>query len=336
VDSRARQKFASALAIVACLNIAAHAAQQFPPVQEAPDAPRPDVPQLVPAPLVINRPVLKPGINPNPMAEMPDFARRRQQAQLVMLESLSSDRLEKVRIGAATQALVAQLDDPSFQVREAASKSLRALTIDDAEVWALLDRRQLSPEAHERLLNVARQRANEKPRGALGVRMGNSPMTRPGVLVQGTLPDMPADKILKVGDVIERLDGVQLNDSNDLAEGLQMRAPGHEVKLSVLRTERDAQGRPLLGPDGKQVERRLDFTVALGDAENLDRFDAQEARAMGNANMNRNNLPLQQRAWQISAIMQRFSLRPAAAVIPEPIKNLAQPAKSSTTDDQSN
>jgi hypothetical protein len=131
---------------------------------------------------------------------------------------------------------------------------------------------------------------------------------------------MPAEKILKIGDVIEQVDGAQLTSSNDLAEALQTRPPGHEVKLVVLRTERDAQGRPLVGADGKQVERRLEFNVALGDASNLDRFDAMEARAMGvpnNVAMNRANLPLQQRAWQAASIAQRFAVKPSPAVVPE-------------------
>jgi hypothetical protein len=88
------------------------------------------------------------------------------------------------------------------------------------------------------------------------------------------------------------------------------------VKLVVLRTERDAQGRPLVGADGKQVERRLEFTVALGDASNLDRFDAMEARAMGvpnNVAMNRANLPLQQRAWQAASILYLRFLRSRSA-----------------------
>jgi hypothetical protein len=75
-----------------------------------------------------------------------------------------------------------------------------------------------------------------------------------------------------------------------------------------------------VGADGKQVERRLEFNVALGDASNLDRFDAMEARAMGvpnNVAMNRANLPLQQRAWQAASIAQRFAVKPSPAVVPE-------------------
>lgn len=263
---------------------------------------------------------MKPNNRANPAIEMPDFARRRQQAQLAIMETLSSERLARVRVSGAVQELVARLDDPSFQIRESAGEALRSQRIDDAEIWAMLDRGNLSPEAHERLLGIARRRAMEKPRGALGVRMGNAPLARPGVLVQGTLPDMPAERILKVGDVIEQVDGVQVTSSNDLAEALQTRPPGHEVKLVVLRTERDAQGRPLVGADGKQVERRLDFNVALGDASNLDRFDAMEARAMGvpnNMAMNRANLPLQQRAWQAASIAQRFAVKYGPVVAPD-------------------
>ena len=271
---------------------------------------------------------MKPNNRANPAIEMPDFAKRRQQAQLAIMDTLSPERLARVRVSGAVQELVVRLDDPSFEVREGASEALRSQRIEDAEIWAMLDRADLSPEVHERLLGIAKRRAVEKPRGALGVRMGNAPLARPGVLVQGTLPDMPAEKILKVGDVIEQVDGAQLTSSNDLAEALQTRPPGHEVKLVVLRTERDAQGRPLVGADGKQVERRLEFNVALGDASNLDRFDAMEARAMGvpnNVAMNRANLPLQQRAWQAASIAQRFAVKPSPAVVPEVVTPEAAP-----------
>jgi hypothetical protein len=83
-----------------------------------------------------------------------------------------------------------------------------------------------------------------------------------------------------------------------------------------------------VGADGKQVERRLEFNVALGDASNLDRFDAMEARAMGvpnNVAMNRANLPLQQRAWEAASIAQRFAVKPNPAVVPEVVTPEAAP-----------
>lgn len=330
MDAGPRRHLAAALALSACLTLLAWAQQDDParlepqlePPIERPQVGRPD------APAGVRVPVMKPNNRANPMVEMPEFAKRRQQAQQAIMEALSPERLAHVRVSGAVQELVVRLDDPSYQVREGAAEALRSQRIDDAEIWAVLDRAELSPEARERLLGIAKRRAMEKPRGALGVRMGNAPLARPGVLVQGTLPDMPAEKILKVGDVIEQVDGVQLTSSNDLAEALQTRPPGHEVKLVVLRTERDAQGRPLAGADGRQVERRLEFNVALGDASNLDRFDAMEARAMGlpnNMAMNRANLPLQQRAWQAASIAQRFASKPAPAVVPEALPGAPAP-----------
>ena len=93
-----------------------------------------------------------------------------------------------------------------------------------------------------------------------------------------------------------------------------------QVRLQEGETIVVGRHRPLVGADGKQVERRLEFNVALGDASNLDRFDAMEARAMGvpnNVAMNRANLPLQQRAWQAASIAQRFAVKPSPAVVPE-------------------
>lgn len=267
-------------------------------------------------------PRMKPRNVGNPVVEMPDVQQRRLQSEASMRAALDSASLARVRVSGAVKELASRLDDPSWSVREQAGDALRSPRIDDAEIWATLDRGDLSDEAHERLLGVARRRVMEKPRGALGIRMSTGPLTRPGVLVQATLPDMPAEKVLKAGDLIERVDAVQVMSSNDLAEALQSHAPGHEVRLVVLRTERDPKGQPLKGADGKTVERRLEITVALGDAANLDRVDPMEARAMGlppNMPMNMNNLPLQQRAWQAAVITRRFTREPGPVLVPVPL-----------------
>ncbi len=248
------------------------------------------------------------GNQPNPVVELPAFVARRAQSQKLALEGLASERLATVSIPETLRLDLRNLDDVQFAVREAASARLRDPTIPDMQIWAALDREQLPIEAYERLLEVARRRALEKPRGALGVRMGDSPPTRPGVLVQATLPGLPGEKILKIGDVIEKLDDQQILTTLDLADALQIRPPGQEVRLTVLRTERDPQGRPMQGADGKPVERRMEFMVALGNAAELDRLDVVEQRAAGGQNFNLNrNLSVQQREMWAAAIQQRFA-----------------------------
>jgi putative serine protease PepD len=57
-----------------------------------------------------------------------------------------------------------------------------------------------------------------------------------GVLVMGVAAGTPADHAgLKNGDVVEKVDGVELNNGQTLGGILQLHKPGDKVKLSVLR-----------------------------------------------------------------------------------------------------
>jgi len=59
----------------------------------------------------------------------------------------------------------------------------------------MLDRGGLGDESHERLVQVAVRRAQDKPRAALGVSMAQAPADRGGVLIQSTVPGLPADGV---------------------------------------------------------------------------------------------------------------------------------------------
>jgi hypothetical protein len=233
-------------------------------------------------------------------------------AMAAEIEAMRAERLQAIRVDESVLADVAALDDPSFERREAASDRLRSRGIQDAEIWAVLDRGGLTPEAHERLLEVACRRALERPRGALGVRMGSSPPNRPGIIVQATIPGLPADRVLLPGDLIRRIDGQPMIRSSDMVSVLQMHPPGHEVLLEVVRNQRDAANRVVVGPEGQPLERVMEFRVALGDADLLDRADP------GAPGMLRNTNPvMQQRRMLMRVIQERFSP-------PEPV--LVRPA----------
>jgi S1-C subfamily serine protease len=65
---------------------------------------------------------------------------------------------------------------------------------------------------------------------------GGTAMSGYGVLVTGTVAGAPAAKAgLKKGDVIEKVDGVDLNDGETLGGAIQPHAPGETVQLTVLR-----------------------------------------------------------------------------------------------------
>jgi len=206
---------------------------------------------------------------------VPDRLRMRQEVEALedggLGESIRHERLSTVRVGEAAVRAVAQLDDASFEARQAASRALMDSSIGDDEIWAILDREGLSQEARQRLLEASCRRILERPRGALGIRMGNAAPPRRGVLVQSTVPGLPADGVLRPGDVIHAVDGKAVATSNDLAAVLQARLPGQEIRLEVMRQERDAVGRPLQDPKGQPVQRELELRLPLGDFAQLER-----------------------------------------------------------------
>jgi len=232
-----------------------------------------------------------------------------------MLEALGRERLQMVQVGQAASQAVADLDAPAFERREAASAALLDPAIGDAELWAILDRGPLSREARERLLHAACRRILERPRGALGIRMGNTAPPRAGVLVQATVPGLPADRVLLPGDVVQRIDGADVNSIEDVANELQSRPPGQEVRLQLLRMERDAAGKPLQGPDGRPVERQIELRVPLGNAVDLDRADRAGMRA-GIQPMP--SLVVQRRTLQVTILRRRFAGSDMPTVTPEP------------------
>lgn len=104
-----------------------------------------------------------------------------------IVESMSRPKLASVQPPPELLALLTKLDDPSFAVRQAASQKLLDPSFSDPSLWAVLDRLTLSEEARGRLLAAACRRVLERPRGALGIRMGAAPLDRPGVVIQATL-----------------------------------------------------------------------------------------------------------------------------------------------------
>jgi S1-C subfamily serine protease len=57
-----------------------------------------------------------------------------------------------------------------------------------------------------------------------------------GVVVSRALPDTPADRAgIRSGDVIEKVDGVDLNNGQTLGGVLQLHNPGDRVRMTVVR-----------------------------------------------------------------------------------------------------
>ena len=217
-----------------------------------------------------------------------------------MAQAMSPEGLANVQPPPEVLKLLPDLNDPSFKVREAASQKLLEPTISDEAIWAVLDRFTLSDEARSRLLTAAVRRVGERPRGALGIRMDQAPMDRPGVVIRSTLTGLPAEKFLKAGDVIEEIEGVPVLTTIDLVDSIRNFAPGREIKIKLRRPDMDAQGRPLIGPDGKTNDRPVDIVMPLGNAEDLNKAEPGEVQAAL-------NMQLQQRASEGKMILRRFA-----------------------------
>lgn len=171
---------------------------------------------------------------------------------------------------------IARLDDPAFPVRERASAELAAGTFPLEEIIAALVRGQLSTEQHARLVAAACARALALPRGALGIRMQSSmDRARPGVEISMLLPGMPAERVLRAGDRIERIGDAVVEASDQLVAMIQSRVPGDTVRLTVARARRDERGRIQVGDDGTSIEDRIELDVELADAAELERFEAR-------------------------------------------------------------
>lgn len=184
--------------------------------------------------------------------------------------------VERVALQQPLLECIARLDDPKFEVRQRASAELDAGAFALEEIVAALVRGKLSPEQHARLVAAACTRALALPRGALGIRMQSSmDRLRPGVEISMLLPGMPAERVLRPGDRIERIGDSAIEASDQLVAMIQSRMPGDTVTLTVARARRDERGRIQVGDDGASIEDRVRVEVELADAAELERFEAR-------------------------------------------------------------
>ncbi len=182
--------------------------------------------------------------------------------------------VERVALSQPLLECIARLDDSRFEVRQRASAELERGTVPLEEMIAALVRGRLSPEQHARLVAAACVRALAMPRGALGIRMQSSmDRVRPGVEISMLLPGMPAERVLRAGDRIERIGDIAVEASDQLVAMIQSRSPGDTVTLTVARARRDERGRIQVGDDGTTVEDRIEVEVELADAAELERFE---------------------------------------------------------------
>ena len=167
------------------------------------------------------------------------------------------------------ELLVDQLDAPRWKAREDAVNRLARDTSGVPLEWveARLARGGLSLEQVVRLLRIAEIRLLRAPRGAIGIQMAPDPLPPAqegpeGVRIRAVIRDMPAEGILKAGDLITHIEDEAIRTQEDLATIVQRHWPGDTIRFRVMREsvqDGDEPDEPLL----------LEFEITLGSTKVL-------------------------------------------------------------------
>jgi hypothetical protein len=205
-------------------------------------------------------------------AQVDPFNRAWPQRPPISVTLPTSDDLRSIPIDPVLFDLVRQLDDPSYDRRQAAMAALIASEAPNAQFYAILDRSRLSQEQRHRLLLVSRERLLNRPRGALGISMQWIPAPDEAsgeVRIINLLPGLPAEEVLELGDRIVQVDGQPLRGNQSLVNHVQKRNPGDRVSLTVRRPRRDERGNPVNGPDNQPVYDVHEIDLVLGSTDLL-------------------------------------------------------------------
>ena len=173
--------------------------------------------------------------------------------------------------------LVARLDAEDWNDREAAARALHADEASDEALLKVLDRETLTEEQRQRLMGVVTSRIRERERGAMGIRMspiaGIAGAFIGGVEVTEVIEGLPAERVLKPGDIIVRIDERVIEQNADLIEHVQRMRPGQVIATKILRPHsvpEGVEGEPdwIDAGNGRWLE-PIDVEFALGSYANL-------------------------------------------------------------------
>ena len=222
---------------------------------------------------------------------------------------------EQLRIAAVpkhVRVVVDRLAADGFDERERASADLREMSITNDVLMAVLEQDGLDEEQRNRLLRVLRWRVLYRPRGAVGIRMepSGTAISVRGVLVTEVITGLPAEKVLRVGDVILRIDGQRITTSADLIGRVQRLQPGDPIRMGVIRpVPADTPDGPgILRFEGDRVFEEVDVEFPLGSYDKLG--NDPSASAMGNPETMR-------RRGRVEAIWARWGSSPRSVGIPK-------------------
>ena len=224
------------------------------------------------------------------------------------------DALRTFAVPTWVRAVVARLGDDDFAQREYASAELREMSITNDVLMAVLEQGGLEEEQRNRLLRVLRWRVLYRPRGAVGIRMepSGTAISVRGVLVTEVISGLPAERVLRVGDVILEIDGQRITTSADLIGRVQRLQPGDPIRMAVIRpVPADTPDGPgILRFEGDRVFEEVDVEFPLGSYDKLG--NDPSASAAGNPETMR-------RRGRVEAIWARWGSSPRSVGIPKPL-----------------
>ena len=241
--------------------------------------------------------------------------------------SLAEDPLDLQAVRAAAvpsevRELVMALASDDFGDRVEAMLSLRTHPAPDHCLMAVLDEGGLLEEQRLRLLGTIEWRIINRPRGAVGIRMlPRNPGVEPaGIEVQEIIAGLPAERVLRVGDLLVRLDGRKVEVNQDLILHVQQMRPGEKIGVELLRPvnvppdEEEAIGL-VQGDRGRWYE-PIEVELSLGSYDQLG-----ENRGMLNAETNRRDLYVERVRGEWGEPRSRRTLRPPASNTVKPRSN---------------
>lgn len=212
-------------------------------------------------------------------------------------------------VTAPVREAIDQLDAPSWEARERATRTLLDSRLELDDLYAALSDAAIGPERRQRLLGITLERIVNGPRGALGVRMDLGREDGPGVRITATIPGMPAERHLEPDDLVVAIDGRAVNDREDLVRTVQGMAPGDPVRVEALRPSRDDRGKIVVGADGEPVTRRVEVTFPLGSTRELERNGEPGTTLLSN--------PVSAERVELARLVrERWSARPVRVRLP--------------------
>lgn len=234
------------------------------------------------------------------------------------------DALRVFAVPTSVRDVVTRLGGDTFADRERASAELREMAITNDVLMAVLEQGGLDEEQRNRLLRALRWRILYRPRGAVGIRMepSGTAISVRGVLVTEVISGLPAERVLRVGDVILEIDGQRITTSADLIGRVQRLQPGDPIRMGVIRpAPADTPDGPgILRFEGDRVFEEVDVEFPLGSYDKLG--NDESASAIGNPETMR-------RRGRVEAIWARWGSSPRSVGIPKALDADASPDSSS-------